>query len=273
MGIKALLVLWLIPSAAVADLAVQWSKIAWDGSVGGISAIEVAPDGRSFVALSDRSWIIEGAFKRDAEGRLNAVIHTAPIPLRVNGRAIDSEGLAIAPDGSLYVSSERPHGIFHLQRNGHLIAHHTEPDFAGWVARNQGLEALAMGRGLIALPERAGMRVPIWAEDQGAWSQISTLDLPIGFAPVGADMGPDDRLYVLMRAIKGFGFANIVVRIDLATGHSQQVVSAPSGQHGNLEGISVWQAPDGAIMITIVTDDNKNPFQSSDVVEYRVHGD
>lgn len=40
--------------------------------------------------------------------------------------------------------------------------------------------------------------------------------------------------------------------------------------HDNLEGISVWQDPDGRIRLTMISDDNFMVFQRTEIVEYAV---
>lgn len=265
-----LLVMW--PVAAVCEPAQLWSSVRWTGSVGGISAIEVAPDGHGFVALSDRSWLIEGRFERDQSGHITSVMNAAPIALRNGKSKLDSEGLVVLDDGSLMVSSEKPHGLFQFGRDGTFIGRHPMPDSGDWFAHNQGIEGLAWADGLIAMPERAGMAVPLWAERDGAWQQIARLDQPSGFAPVGADVGPDGALYILQRAV-GLGFSSRIVRVDLSTGVSTEIVATAPGELGNVEGLSVWSDATGALMMTIVTDNNQNPFQRSDVIEFRLKSD
>lgn len=265
----ALLFLMLWPLRIAAQ---DWTAVKWNGGVGGISAIEVAPDGHTFVALSDRSWLIHGAFKRDAQGRIVEVVNAAPIPLRVHGKGIDSEGLAVLPDGSLMVASERPSALFHFDKTGALIGRHAMPDTGDWLQRNRGIEALAFDAGLIAMPESTGIPVPIWAERDGAWQEVMQLDQPAGFAPVGADVGPDGGLYVLQRAV-AIGFSSRIVRVDLATSDVAEILSIPPGQLGNVEGLSLWRDQTGALVMTLVTDDNQNPFQRSDLVEIRIQND
>lgn len=277
MGLRVALSRWfflmlLWPVAAVCEPAQLWSLVRWTGSVGGISAIEVTPDGQRFVALSDRSWLIEGRFERDQSGRIVDVIAAAPIPLRVGKSDIDSEGLVVMKDGSLMVSSENPHGLFRFRRDGTFIERHAMPDSGDWFVHNHGIEGLAWADGLIAMPERAGIPVPLWAERNGAWQQIARLDQRSGFAPVGADVGPDGALYILQRAV-GLGFSSRILRVDLSTGVSTEIVAIPAGQLGNVEGLSVWTDAAGALMMTVVTDNNQNVFQRSDVVEFRLKGD
>ena len=40
-------------------------------------------------------------------------------------------------------------------------------------------------------------------------------------------------------------------------------------RHDNLEGISVWRAPDG-LRMTLISDDNYRWMQRTEIVEYRV---
>ena len=81
-----------------------WTE-SWEG-FGGVSALELDPDGTTFIALSDRTLAIRGRLSRDATGAVSGVEILSREPLRdpqghplSRGRG-DSEGLALAPDGT-----------------------------------------------------------------------------------------------------------------------------------------------------------------------------
>ena len=77
---------------------------------GGFSALHVAGDGLSFVALSDEGIYVAGEFARNDAGRITAFT-TGPVTelLASQGKTLphaqsDSEGLAVAPDGKSLVA-------------------------------------------------------------------------------------------------------------------------------------------------------------------------
>ena len=116
-------VLGLIAGGALAlrAAATGVAGAAWQGrfdwhdprpEFGGISAIDLAADGHGFTALTDRGQFLTGRLRRDGAGRVAAVEGVEFFPMRdPEGRPrrrerADAEGLAVAPDGRLYVSFE-----------------------------------------------------------------------------------------------------------------------------------------------------------------------
>lgn len=251
---------------------------------GGLSAIEVSDDGLRFVALTDRGRAVSGRILRDAEGRATGVefdpmmrLHGRGITPLASGRT-DSEGLAIAPDGTAFVSFEgAPRVLGYRSLNGPAENLPTPPEFQTF-RRNAALEALAIdaaGR-LYTLPEdtRSGSGdFPVFRFDGTAWSQPFALPRQGDFLPVGADFGPDGRLYILEREFHGIaGFASRVRALTLGDGGTpvadRIVMQSPTGYHDNLEGIAVWSDSLGRIRLTMISDDNFLPWQQSEIVEY-----
>lgn len=260
---KTKLLALVIASAAQAD---PWAEIEWDGGVGGISAIELSADGHEFIALSDRGWIIEGTATRAADGRLSALQGGAP--QRFSKKQRDIEGLSLGADGVLFVSTEGPATVLRRDSADGKTTDLGAPQ-GNWFGINRGIEALASDPQPIILSERGGNDMPVWRLGPQGWAEIARIDIPTHLAPVGADMGPDGRLYLLERGISGLGFVSRLRRIDLETGAAETVLEFPSGTHGNLEGLSIWRH-NGALIATMVSDDNQLFFQSSAVVEYRL---
>lgn len=277
------LLLALVPAAAAEYLgSLTWRRDA--PAFGGYSGLEVSDDGMRFVALSDRGHTVSGRFERDT-GRITGILAGPPTPVLgregapVAGRFIDSEGLAIAPNGQIYVSFE---GIHRVWRYGSptsppdLLKRH--PAFRG-LQNNSSLEALAVDQSgaIYTLPERSGALTrpfPVFRLKRGRWSQPFALSRHGPFLPVGADFGPDGRLYILERQLAGiFGFQNRVRRFTLGTGQvlaEETVLETPIGRHDNLEGLAVWADETGAIRLTMISDDNQRSFQRTEFVEYRL---
>lgn len=262
----------------------------WDMPVqgfGGFSGLEVSDDGSTFTALSDRGRLISGTLLRE-DGRIVDVRAGELVPLNdVNGERLtrfltDSEGLAIGSDGQIYVSFEGVHRILRYATPtspAELLSSH--PDFAGLQA-NSSLEALAIGPdgSVYTIPERSGEETrpfPVYRLRDGAWTQPFSIPRRGSFLVVGADFGPDGRLYVLERHFTGiFGFRSRVrsFAVDGDTiGDERALLESGTGDHDNLEGISVWRDETGAIRITLVADDNFSFFQTTELVEYRLPAD
>lgn len=256
-----------------------------DPDLGGVSGIEVSHDGLAFSAITDRGGWVQGRITRDGAGRITGLT-TGPVtpllalddaPLRKGRR--DAEGLAIAPDGTAYLSFERVARVLRYARlDGSAENLPTPPEFAAF-GRNSALEALAVGPDgtLYTLPERSGAvdrPFPVWRFRGGIWDQPFAVPRLDGFLPVGADFGPDGRFYLLEREFRGLGgFASRVRSFVLdGQGLADERVDLQSrpGQHDNLEGIAVWRDAAGDIRLTMVADDNFLPVQDTELVEYRV---
>ena len=97
---------------------------------------------------------------------------------------------------------------------------------------------------------RGGADVPfaLYMFSQGVWSKPHSIPRQHGFFPVGADFGADGRLYLLERQFTPFGFRSQIRRFDLdATPPTETtLLTTYALQHGNLEGIAVWQDANGA---------------------------
>lgn len=252
---------------------------------GGFSGLEVSDNGIDFIALSDRGAFTRGQFQRTQEGRITAVTAEPMQLLHDNGvkplrpERADSEGLALAADGTIYVSFEGAARVLRYKD----IAGSAEnlpvaPAFRG-LQPNASLEALAIGPdgALFSLPERSGRQdnpFPIYRLRGQTWDvpfQVSRIG---GFLPVGADVGPDGKLYLLERDFRGLsGFASRIRRFDLDSGAvvpGETLFETPAGLHDNLEGISIWRDAKGSLVASMISDDNFNFFLRTEIVEYRL---
>lgn len=275
-------------AAAPTERAELVSRYDWrseDPRFGGFSAVELSDDGRSILVISDRGSWTKGTIQRDADERISAVSltameylkDTAGAPLR-QARA-DSEGMALAKDGTLYVSFEGAARVLRYAHPGaaaEILPSH--PDFARMI-KNAALEALAIddrGR-LYTLPEDTRDKTadfPIYRFENGGWSQPFTLPRRGEFLPVGADFGPDGRFYLLERGFYGLGGFAARVRAftfsDTGILAEETVLQTPAGRYENLEGLAVWRDASGAIRLTMVSDDNQLFFLRNALVEYRL---
>ena len=258
-----------------------------DPLFGGFSAIDMSADGDHFITINDQSIYLRADISRDGSGRITWI---TPEPLQrlrdSKGREYtpyrgDTEGLAIAPDGTLYVSFEQYARVtkFASPESLGALLPRPEPFFA--MQNNGSLEALAITAdgALYTLPEQpaaASASFPVYRFQNGAWDQPFNLPRRGYFLAVAADFGPDGRFYLLERQFHGLaGFASRVRRFDLGPNgvvHEETLLETSRGQHDNLEGLSVWRDKGGSLRLTMISDDNFLFLQRTEIVEYRVPG-
>lgn len=254
-----------------------------DPLFGGLSAIELSPDGLSVTVLSDSGAYATGHITRNTAGQIVSVT-LAPFR-RLKGRGDaplakgrdDSEGLAIDAQGVAYISFEGAARLLRYADIGGSAENLPSPADFDTFQRNSALEALAVDAEgtLYTLPERSGASgrpFPIYRFKAGVWDSTLTLPRSDGFLPVGADFGPDGRLYILLRQFHGFsGFSSRLIRTnvgDSSLGPVQLMFESAVGTHDNLEGVSIWRDGAGRLRATLIADNNYYPFLSSGIVEY-----
>lgn len=130
---------------------------------------------------------------------------------------------------------------------------------------------------LYAIPERSGVLTrpfPVYRYNGKKWDKKLNIPRKAPFLVVGADFGPDQKLYVFERNFKfPIGFATRIRRFTLtASGfqNEETLLETRLGLHDNLEGISVWKDKRNRIRITLVSDNNFKFFQRTELVEYVV---
>lgn len=263
--------------------AFTWTSPAGQKSdwFGGFSGIEMQDDGRNIIVLSDRATLAHASITRTGD-RIKVAHVTKWQKLRAStgtilkGRIVDSEGLVLAPDGSLYISFEGVSRVSHHNNGDSRAKVLPRPAEFRRLPFNKSLEALAMdaaGR-LYTLPENApdlNGNIPVWRWDGLHWTQPFSLPRRKGFMPVGADFGPDGRFYLLERKFLLVGFRSRLRRWEI-TGEGPKnettLFETSLGAHDNLEGISVWRDKSGALRATMISDDNFNALQRTEIVEY-----
>lgn len=251
---------------------------------GGLSAIDLAPDGLRFVVVSDSAAFFFGRFTRGTRGEVTAAKVGPPVfPLSHHGTPLedwmdDAEGVALAPGGGFYVSYESHDRIVRYGRDGReWIEEYWPPVFQTFTI-NKGIEALAIdakGR-LLAIPEvpPEGGDTPVYRIRGQEADMAFILRRDRNWAPTGADFGPDGRLYLLERDFWPLlGFSSRVRRITLSgdrVSADEVIWQSDPGRHDNLEGLAAWRDAAGAIRLTLVSDDNFLPMQRTELVDLRV---
>jgi hypothetical protein len=249
------------------------------------SAIETDPDGMGFVVITDKGHVASARIQRDAAGQV-IQIDSAPF-LHLRNRdasalgpyASDAEGLAIAADGTAYVSFERVTRVSRYETLESPSQPLPKPPTFKAMHENQSLEALAIDAEgtLYTLSERPighATSFPIYRYQNGVWDQPFTLPRRGFYLAVGADIGPDGRFYLLERRFHGLsGFSSRVRRFTIGPDHldhEETLLETKPGQHDNLEGVSVWRDKAGFLRLTMISDNNFLFAQRTEIVEYRV---
>lgn len=274
-----------VPPGVAVDAMGTYVWREGDADFGGFSGLELSDDGTRFWALSDRATIRWGSVQRDRQGRIAGLTTAGSARLQDSkGRKLkpgykgDSEGLAIDAAGRIFVSFE---GLNRIARyddpDRPAVPVPPAPEFAT-LGRNSGLEALAVtpSGDLLTMPEvwaQPGPGFPVWRLRDGRWSHPFDLPRDGDWLPVGADVGPDGKLYVVERDFHALrGFSTRVRRYEMADdtlGAPEPLVESVPMQFDNLEGIAVWRDAQG-IRITMVSDDNFLFVQRTELVEFRI---
>ncbi len=276
---------WFLTGMAQADTLNVVSSFVWEHeAIVGLSGLEVSDDGATFVTISDRGWYIAGEFLR-AEGEIKGADIQEHLPilgqdgLPVAARRIgdwsDAEGLAIAQNGTFWVSFER----------WARVSQFTSPEVAGtWIRDhptfqqyddNRQLEAVAVDANgtVYTFPENpTDDGFPIYQLNGADWEVRGHIAPSDGFALVGADFGPDGQLFLLERKlVLGLWWQNRVRRLEDVTNPDdiETLWTSKRGAYDNLEGIAVWQDQRG-LRVTLVSDNNGDKDEPTTFVELQL---
>jgi len=289
-GIIVALLATLAGGPMLADGPVYLGSYVWRSDLrdfGEFSGLHMT-DSRRFVTVTDRGQIGHGVLERNASGQISGVRLDGFTPLRdsrgeaLRGHQADAESVVMAPDGRLFVAFERNHRVLSYTAPGGpatpLPAH---PDFVR-LRDNLGIEAMAMAPDgtLYATPElpprgwASGAGHPVYRYRNGTWDNELSITRDSLFLPVGAAFGPDGRLYLLERNfVPALGFRSRIRRFDVgetALTGGEILLDTPRGRHDNLEGLAIWRDGSGALIATMISDDNQNRATPTEWVEYRL---
>lgn len=256
-----------------------------DPEFGGMSGLVIQDGGRTLWAVSDQGTLWRAPVVRDGTGRITGIgtpwharfLDNAGKP--VSRFTEDSEAIAAAPDGGFYIGYEsyarvtglhppdmRPEPLHHWKRFKSLWNNEA---FEGVARRADGT--------LLAVVEKrddAAGGYPTYVGRGKVWSPGPVLRTAPGFGASDATIDEDGRLWLLERRLTWL--AQFEVRVSTCPAADEggvtcaPVMSAAPGILGNMEGIALWRDADGGRFVSLISDDNFNPFATTAIVEYEV---
>ena len=233
-------------------------------------------------AVSDAGWWLEARLQDETDGL--EPVEAQILPLRgPDGELFDKAGgdaEALADiNGTVRIAFERDHRIMTLGQRGEVSRAMRDRAFER-LGTNKGLEALAAfqdGR-LLAIAEAAGSNGhPVFILD-GEALQLGSLPEAKPYSVTGADLGPDGRLYLVMRYFSAL--TGVRIRIDrmslapdgMPDPTTRQVLATYESASGidNMEGISLWTDSQGRSRLTLISDDNFNFVQRTLLMDFEL---
>lgn len=255
---------------------------------GGFSAARVSADGRRLIALSDTGSWLSATLAYDEAGRLTGLSEAqlAPMQRPGGGGRFDPEGLAMADDGALLVTTERKHRLLRYDggdaaadpfaRDADALARLSPtvlpaPQSFADMDSNAGIETLLRlsdGR-LLAIEEggeaegEASSRAWLIGPD-GASGALS-LKRSANFRPTDAALLPNGDVLLLERRYTEIG--GVAARLRLIGGETiapgvrldGPIVATliPPMTVDNMEALAVYRR-DGETRLLMMSDDNFN---------------
>jgi len=270
---------------------------------GGLSALRVAADGEHFLSLTDKGqWLRGRIVYRDGRPVGIADAEMAPI-LGPDGQPLARRGWydteALVQDGGIvYIGIERVNQIvrFKYGRDG-LRAHgHPIRVLPGLktLPYNKSLECLEMAPKKLAPNGGPLAGTLITISERGLDAHGNLLGFLIGrgggmftlkrsedFEVSDCAITPHGELLVLERSFSwARGVAMRIRSVPLATIEPGALIDGPelivadrSHQIDNMEGLAVHRSADGALVLTLVSDDNFSPLQSTMLLQFTLTED
>lgn len=257
---------------------------------GGLSGLEVSPDGARLYAVSDRGHWVTANLTHDADGRLVAADSWRSGPLLTpRGHALnhwqqDAEGLVGDRDGSFLVSFEAAHRIWRYPRGLDTPPRPTPTplDLAN-APVNGGLEAITVlaDGALFGITEdhaNEDYSLKGWLMKDGAAQAISYVPAG-GFSPTALATLPDGDVLLLERQFDLLRKNARVARLEKAglsagakvRGRTVADLRRPLPLD-NFEGLAVRRDAEGRTLLYLVSDDNFLPFQRTLLLQFRLSG-
>ncbi|HHZ09748.1 MAG TPA: hypothetical protein GX405_13315 [Rhizobiales bacterium] len=270
------------------------------GDFGALSSFRFLDPGGDFIGVADTGFWFFGAIERDADGRPSGVARFR-MQQMVDGSGatvdrkweVDAEGLDVR-DGIATVGFERNHRIaqYRIDPAGMGPPFKEVPFLvpAYELRQNKGFETVTRAHpygqhegGLVIVSERSIDRQGnvFAAIIEGPNKGIFTVRREGDFDITDGAFLPDGDLLLLERR---FTMADgVAMRLRRIYGESISkgavadgpvLMSADMGyQIDNMEAMDVWQRADGAVMVSLMSDDNHSMLQRNLYLEFRLHED
>jgi hypothetical protein len=255
---------------------------------GGLSGGSLSADGTTLTALADIGVWFRLMLAHDAAGRLTGVSggesgrlkdeHGKPLAKKYVG---DSESITRAADGSYYVTFEGWHRLWRYTSLTAAAKYVRPPKGMASLPGNEGVEAATQLRdGRFLLLSEGGFTdssdLQGWLGGGKRWADLALA--PTGaFKPTDLTVLPTGDLLLLERSASLFGgFAARLSVIRSATiapgarlnGEELAVIKSPL-PIDNFEGVAARTAPDGSVLIYILSDDNFSAVERTLLLQFR----
>ena len=271
-----------------------------EGNFGALSAFRFTAPGSDFVGVADTGFWFYGTVEHDGDGR-PAAITGFRMEQMVDGNGtvirkkwlVDAEGLDVR-DGIATVGFERNHRISQFKiAPGDMKAAFRDLDFlipANELRMNRGFETVTRANpygqhegGLVVVSEKSlDKNGNIFAAIiEGPHKGIFTIKRSGDFDITDGAFLPDGDLLLLERS---FTVAEgVKMRLRRISGELVAKGAVADGpivfsadmayQIDNMEAMDVWQRADGAVMVSLMSDDNHSMLQRNLYLEFVLHED
>lgn len=265
-------------------------------NLGALSAFRFLKPGSDFIGVADTGFWFFGSIARDSALRPSGVENFRMVQMvDASGNAIekkwlaDAEGLAVK-DGIATVGFERMHRVAQYQIDpDNMKPALRELDFVvprNELRQNRGFETVAYSAekgGLVVVSEKSlDAAGNIFAAIiEGPNKGVFTVKRHGEFDITDGAFLPDGDLLLLERSFSmASGVKMRMRRIASESIVQGQVADGPvlfeanmGYQIDNMEGLDVWQRSDGALMVSLISDDNHSILQRNLYLEFILHGD
>lgn len=267
---------------------------------GALSALRFLKAGSDFIGVADTGYWFFGTVVRDADRRpvgiqnfrMQQMVDQSGLPIDEKWE-VDAEGLAVQ-DGVATVGFERNHRVARFRIDPqNMKAPYRQLDFLvpeRELRQNRGFETVthanANGQhqgGLVVVSEKSlDKSGNIYAAIiEGPYKGVFTVKRNGDFDITDGAFLPDGDLLLLERSFTMAG--GLKMRLRRIYGESVEKGAVADGpvlldadmgyQIDNMEGLDVWTRDDGAVMVSLISDDNHSILQRNLYLEFVLHQD